>query len=257
MGAQKMANSKLLKDYSFSQQSLIPVFDAVHQQNYAYIPQPEQAQTKQLFILGLTDIGYLFPNLNVKQTSTDPEDYIVKWLKRYYSAKIPSNSTPNPKGSADDPAIAKMVQKKKNYTDSQLEKAIETHNLFMSAENIQGDLLEEYINQHSKFYGWIWAKGESMRACDFIRRDSNGITELMQIKNRDNTENSSSSSVRSGTTIKKWNRLTTRKQNKKPYASFNWDELNKAMGIKSDHSMNEADYMDFLIKVITNNPSLL
>lgn len=257
MGEQKMANNKLLKDYAVTQQLLIPVFDAVHQKNYANISPSDRAQTKQLFILGLTDIGHLFPNLNIKQTSTDPKDYIIKWLKRYYSAKVPSTSTPNPKGSADDPAIAKMVQKNKNYTDSQLEKAIETHNLFMSAENIQGDLLEEYINQHSKFYGWIWAKGESMRACDFIRRDSNGITELMQIKNRDNTENSSSISVRSGTTIKKWNRLTTRKKNKKPYASFNWDELNKAMGIKTSHLMTEEDYMDFLIKVIKNNPSLL
>lgn len=72
------------------------------------------------------------------------------------------------------------------------------HNLFMSAENIQGNLLEEYISVSTRPYGWIWCNGNVLRAIDFCSSDG---AVLLQIKNKSNTENSSSSAIRTGTTI--------------------------------------------------------
>lgn len=74
----------------------------------------------------------------------------------------------------------------------------------MAAENMVGYLLELYISTALEEHGWIWCAGDFVRAVDFIKRNSNGQWEAVQIKNRDNTENSSSSAIRNGKEIKKW-----------------------------------------------------
>src|SRR6202453_1801536 len=57
----------------------------------------------------------------------------------------------------------------------------------------------------SYYAGWIWCSGTSVKAVDFIHYDEkNNEWNLLQVKNRDNTENSSSSKIRDNTTIKKW-----------------------------------------------------
>ncbi|WP_405075860.1 SinI family restriction endonuclease [Ligilactobacillus acidipiscis] len=256
-----MTKSKVLADYltinHYTTAQLISFLDEVRKNDYPQKFKDPNDSARELFILGLGNVNTLFPNLNISTTSTDPKDYIGKWLRKYYKSTLPSQSIPNPKGSADDPAVGLLVNEKQNYTPNQLVEAIKIHNLFMSAENVQGALLEEYISQHSRSIGWIWAKGESMRACDFIRRNSNGITELLQIKNRDNTENSSSSAIRQGTQIIKWNRLKTIHKNKKPLPQFNWDDLNKKMDIPTDRQMSESDYRMFLRKTIQKNPNLI
>jgi hypothetical protein len=85
----------------------------------------------------------------------------------------------------------------------------EGHRLSMQAENIVGKLLERYVATLLERKGWIWCCGETMRSVDFIK-DASGEEELLQIKNRDNSENSSSSAIREGTTIKKWYRINSR-----------------------------------------------
>jgi len=52
-------------------------------------------------------------------------------------------------------------------------------------------------------YGWHCAWGETIRSVDFCSEDG----QLLQIKNRSNSENSSSSRVREGTNIIKWFRV--------------------------------------------------
>lgn len=133
------------------------------------------------------------------------------------------------------------------------------HNLFMSAENIQGELLEEYIAINVKNSGWIWCSGNTLRAVDFCKKDGSA---LLQVKNKNNTENSSSSAIRNGTEIKKWYRLKTKKKKTKPEPSYEWDKLNDIINNDLDDDeepceMSEKGYQHFLKKVAKNNPDII
>lgn len=256
--------SKLLSDYVNDNHVTIPeliaLLDDIQSKNFSDQSRQATDNARHLFVLGLNDINRLFPSLNVPTTSTDPADYINKWLNRYYNANSskPSASVAKPKSSANDPALAILVKEHENYSEDELTNAVKAHNLFMSAENKSGTLLEEYIAEQSHNYGWIWAQGETLRACDFARNNPDiGINEFIQIKNRDNTENSSSSTVRDGTQIVKLERLKTRTKNGVPYADFEWDKINTAMSIPQNNKMSEASYIEFLRSVVNNNPDII
>lgn len=256
--------SKLLSDYVNDNHVTIPelisLLNDIQAKNFSGQSPQATENVKQLFVLGLNDINRLFPSLNIPTTSTDPADYINKWLTRYYNANHskPSASVAKPKSSANDPALAILVKEHENYSEEELTNAVKAHNLFMSAENKSGALLEEYIAERSNNYGWIWAQGETLRACDFARKNPViNINEFIQIKNRDNTENSSSSTVRDGTQIVKLERLKTRTKDGVPYADFEWDKINTAMGIPEDNKMSEASYIDFLRSAVRNNPDII
>lgn len=258
-----MASSKLLADYlndGYSVQEIIETFESVQSQEYAEESKELRDKVKQLFLIGLSNINTMFPKVGVDPTSKNPKDYIKKWLHRYYRAhsKRPSLSSARPKNSANDPALPIIVQETKGYNTQQIEQAVKDHNLFMNAENVQGNLLEEYIDSKAQNNGWIWAEGKTLRACDFCRKSpSVGLPEYVQIKNRDNTENSSSSAIRRGTQITKWYRLKTRHKNKMPYPEFQWDNLNKIMSISNENKMSEEDYDAFLKQVGNKNSHLL
>ena len=74
----------------------------------------------------------------------------------------------------------------------------------MAAENIVGDLLERYLAKILEPKGWVWCAGSIVIAVDFIMRGDATKWNLLQIKNRDNSENSSSKKVRDGTEIQHW-----------------------------------------------------
>lgn len=84
----------------------------------------------------------------------------------------------------------------------------------MAAENLVGTLLEMYLAQALEHRGWIWCSGEVIKAVDFIRRGTGPRDQYnfvgLQVKNRSNSENSSSAAIRAGTTIEKWHRLNAR-----------------------------------------------
>ena len=92
------------------------------------------------------------------------------------------------------------------------------HLLSMGAENLIGDLLERYLASVMEPRGWIWCSGSMVRAVDFVRppEAAGQGWRLLQVKNRDNSENSSSSAIRSGTEIEKWFRTFSKK------AGANW-----------------------------------
>lgn len=258
-----MANSKILYDYSdkdgYNIQDFFKILDQELDSNKYDLNESDKETVRNLFSLGTENI-HSFPKVGVKSDSTNPADYIEKWLNRYIKAhkNRPSSRVANPKSSADDPSLAIMVKAVENYTDDEINRAVKDHSLFMNAENVQGNLLEEYINTHASKEGWIWAEGETIRACDFVRNHPKyHYPEYIQIKNRDNTENSSSSAIRQGTTISKWNRLTTRKKNKKPYPVYNWEKLNELMRLDENNQLSEEDYRLFLQRVATTNKRLL
>ena len=219
-----------------------------------------------------TDLDYIFeialkntdrfPGINITGNQT-PQIYLERWVKGYYEANNnrPSSRTASPKSACTDPAIAVIVKNTQGMSEEEAKTGESNHNLFMSAENIQGNLLEEYIAGKIRPYGFLWCEGNVLRAIDFC--NTNGSL-LLQIKNKSNTENSSSSNIREGTTIEKWYRLGTKTQNGKKIPDYKWKELNDYINTYKTEgsnlppcSMSEEDYEDFLTKVSSLNTGLI
>ena len=108
----------------------------------------------------------------------------------------------------------------------------------MASENIVGDILERYIASIIEPKGWIWCAGSIIKSVDFIRKN-NDKWELLQIKNRDNSENSSSKAIRDGTSIKHWFRTFSRKK------QTNWENFPDPTV-----TLSEAGFRRFLIDYI-------
>ena len=143
----------------------------------------------------------LFPGINLAGAN-NPEAYIERWVGEYRNAIInpPHSRVASPKSACSDPAIRSIVMVTQGISETVALEKEQAHNLFMSAENVQGNLLEEYISVSTRPYGWI--------------------------KNKSNTENSSSSNIRQGTTILKWYRLGTRTVRGQKVPTYKWDALN-------------------------------
>ena len=205
-----------------------------------------------------------FPAINLKGDCT-LYSYIERWVKSCKNAikNIPSCRNAKPKSSCVDPSIGMIVKTICGLSDNDIEEGIKYHNLFMSAENIHGELLEEYIAFKIKPFGFIWCRGNAMAAIDFC--NSNG-TFSFQVKNRENTENSSSNKIRKESTIfiERWYRLGTKSEKNKKVAVYKWDTLNKLIndhktigyGMSPCH-MTEADYQNFLHKTASENHLLI
>lgn len=224
------------------------------------------SQLKLILMIALNNRD-LFPNISMGSVSFAPtkeeylvKEYLQKWVDRYYQAILnpPSKRCAKPKSSCSDPAIKLLVQISQQINDETALIEERYHNLFMSAENIQGSLLEEYINSKISLLGWIWCAGNTLRAVDFCYYDG---SYLLQIKNKNNTENSSSSNIRVGTEIKKWYRLKTRRENGKNIPDFCWSKLNNIINSCNDSInksiVSEEDYMKFLKNCAINNHQLI
>lgn len=230
-------------------------------------------QTKRSYSgVDWTDLDYIFevvlvhrdrfPGINVQGTQS-PASYIERWVKGYYDARSnpPSLRTANPKSACTDPAIRVIVQATQGLSNEEAENGEHNHNLFMSAENIQGNLLEEYIASKVHPYGFLWCDGNIVRAVDFCNTDGSC---MLQIKNKSNTENSSSSNIREGTSIEKWYRLGTRTRNGIKMPDYKWDLLNSLINQHKTQGnnlppcrMSEADYCRFLVEKASANRHLI
>lgn len=172
---------------------------------------------------------------------------IKKWLMKFkggYDNRA-SQRVSNPPGTVADPIIEKIIGTKLDHlSDDDLVKITYAHRLGMSAENILGLLLEEYLATQLREYGWHCAWGETVKSVDFV--DEQGG--LLQIKNRSNSENSSSSTVRTGTEIDKWYRI------KADRVEYMWGKLNQ---ICNTQHLSENDFVEFAVNTINLNPSSL
>ena len=233
--------------------SLIDIFDQYFENN---------ASLKTIFHVALEN-RIRFPYISIPKSLLTAENdldraYIRKWCMDYLNFVIPSERNSRPKTSVVDPALIKIIESYTRATNIKAGDSLYQHNLWMSAENIQGELLEEYIARKVSPLGWIWCKGSVLRAIDFINYDG---TVLLQIKNKFNTENSSSSAIRDGSNIKKWFRLGKSVKNGKIEPNFKWDVLNFIIDCGSNGAypseMSEEDYENFLLMVGKMNPHIL
>jgi hypothetical protein len=169
---------------------------------------------------------------------------VEKWFKKYEDGKLskPSLRASNLPGTTPDPIIEKIIQARITTLNSEdLNKITYAHRLAMSGENILGLLLEEYLSIELSDYGWYCCWNSIVRHVDFVNIDGS----LLQIKNRSNSENSSSSRVRIDQPIDKWYRVDATSGN------YKWQELNDKFN--TDRFSEEAFEL-FVRETVRSNP---
>lgn len=148
------------------------------------------------------------PDLTTRAGLTD--------IARKFFAVRQRRDYPAPPTTVPDEAVSIVMQVVYRYTAVEAERIKVEHQHSMSAENIVGALLERYISLVMEPHGWVWCAGDFVKAVDFIRYAPPNGWQAVQVKNRDNTENSSSKAIRNGTDIEKWFRSFSRKER------YNW-----------------------------------
>lgn len=145
-----------------------------------------------------------------------------------------------------DEMVSVILRSFYEYSSDESEKTKVSHLHSMAAEGATGALLEAYISSVGEKYGWIQCVGSLVKSVDFIKLTSNGWIEL-QVKNRDNSENSSSKAIRDGTMILHWFR-TYAKTGKTNWDAFPDDELRSLL--------NEDDFIAFVVNYLVELKSL-
>jgi hypothetical protein len=182
----------------------------------------------------------------IRSSSGNPEEVVKKWIDKFkkgFEGRI-SRRASNEIGTVPDSAIDGIIKTRLPRINKKNLNLIKfAHRLSMSTENILGDFLEEYLSVTLGKYGWHCAWGEVIRSADFC--SANGS--LLQIKNRSNSENSSSIRVRRGTTIEKWHRVDAKT------GEYRWRELNRIVGSK----LSEERFREFIRKALDRNRAAL
>lgn len=177
----------------------------------------------------------------------DETTVIRKWILKYQKGleNRASVRISNPPGTIPDPVVEEIIASCLTQLKSDdLNKITYAHRLEMSAENILGLLLEEYLAINLKNHGWHCAWGETIKSVDFVNENGR----LLQIKNRSNSENSSSSQIRYGTLIEKWYRIRADR------LEYMWDGINT---ICETNHLSENTFVKFVKEALTSNPKAL
>jgi hypothetical protein len=122
-----------------------------------------------------------------------------------------------------DPVVSHVMHYFFEVEITGLERIAVEHKIAMAAENIVGVLLERYLAQFLEPLGWAWCSGSIIQAVDFVKAPatSDDLWDMLQVKNRSNSENSSSKKIRNETRIKKWHRTDAGTGQTK------WDDLKR------------------------------
>lgn len=162
-----------------------------------------------------------------KNSRLSSNEVLIWWVNKYIQGYSKSKEPCSVKISKNkrDPAIewilscpeykrAFALDDKKN--EKVLNNIYESYNKIKGAQNIVGCLLEGFIAKHLK--GWHCAWNATVKGVDFVLIDRRSV-EVLQIKNSQATENSSSAAARKNLNIKKWFRFNTKN------GSTNWTKL--------------------------------
>ena len=169
--------------------------------------------------------------------SLESESGINVLAERYFESYIKSDY-PVTSTTVPDKMVGLIMKFVYGYDKKEMDMLSLQHQQIMCVENSIGALLERYIFSVLWRHGWCWCCGNFVRKIDFIKYDDKKKNWLLvQIKNRDNSENSSSSSVRKGTEIIKWFRTFSRT------GKTNWDNLPDSM---KSFGLNEEDFISFV-----------
>ena len=175
---------------------------------------------------------------------------VDKFVKKFFSAydNRPSQRISGKMTTVPDPLIDEIIEERiPAFSEKHIKLIRFGHRLSMGAENISGLILEEYIHSKVLKYGWATCWGSCIKAVDLCSATGS----LIQIKNKDNTENSSSDKIRSGTSIKKWFRLSSKN------GKTEWPALNYMLGIPAEDQLSEKGFVEFARQLVRNNPQCL
>ena len=175
----------------------------------------------------------------------------LKLLAESYAAGYKKSDFPAVPGTVPDELVSLVMQEAYGYSAVDCEKIKKQHQDSMCAENCVGALLERYLDSCLHDSGWVWCCGEFVKAVDFIKPvevsgEETGGWLALQIKNRDNSENSSSKDIRTGTAIDKWFRGFSVK------GGTNWDNLPATM---QDKGLSETGFQEFVRGYLQENLS--
>jgi hypothetical protein len=227
----------IIKTSSFEERFLETFQNAFSQQNQLFL---EAHRT-------ILAACYSNPGLAPNMKGNTPEVLAQSWLKKYcdsYEKRI-SRRISNPPGTVADPVVNTIINARLiGLTEDHLEQIKYAHRLSMSAENIQGLLLEEFLAEQLAEYGWYCCWGESVRHVDFCNVDGS----LLQVKNRSNSENSSSSRVRINQPIEKWHRVDA------TTGQYRWFYFNEKY---NTDRFSEENFVVFVQQVLSSNPEAL
>lgn len=188
--------------------------------------------------------------------------WLSKWVQKFLAEwkSLPGDHQADSKRTVTDPALLQMVMASSHAGD--LDTAMvwaAHHNLYMSAENAGGNLLEEYIANKIAPYGWVWCRGKIITAVDFC---NDACTAMFQVKNKTNTENSSGKGFREVVGVQVWCRM--RAERRAGQIETYWPKLVEIVrsgatrgGAVPDDLMTEDDYLAFVRAVSENNPYLI
>ena len=186
---------------------------------------------------------------NRKKEFLSIEKCMEAWVKKFfrgYNERISQHKSKIP-GTVPDKAINAIIEARlPELPSSKVDEIVYAHRLGMSAENILGLLLEEFLFEKLSPAGWAMAWGESVKHVDFCHKDG----KLLQIKNRSNSENSSSNKIRNGKPIEKWFRVNANN------GHYQWESLKKIVG-QSITGLNEEEFQKFIFQTLKNNPYAL
>ena len=188
-------------------------------------------------------LEFCFENPEIAGGLANIPKFSPRWIetKARQFAKERYTQPPRITGLFTDPLVSTISQ---SFFDiEQIELLIENHKIGMAAEQIIGQLLEEYVASKVEELGWIWCAGKMIKATDFIKFASEAESPivLLQIKNRSNSENSSSAAIREGTEIKPWYRMDA------GTGETRWENF---PNILENDNLNEEGFREFVKKKI-------
>ncbi|WP_406038810.1 SinI family restriction endonuclease [Succinimonas sp.] len=175
-------------------------------------------------------------------TKAKKDKFVNKFFQGYRNR--PSRRTGKPHSASPDPLVLKLVAALPGCRFSENDIA-RMHQDAMAVENITGALLEEYIAVNVTGKGWAICWGSTIRATDLVSDEGRKL----QIKNKTNTENSSSRQVRKGTDIVVWHRLDAND------GRYYWEDLNNIIG--HGCCMSEEGFREFALKALKSNPKMI
>lgn len=180
--------------------------------------------------------------LSGRNSGTNPNTHAgEQYLYAKYTNAINSRLELSAPTTTPDEAVSLILGVNFDYTRDKLECIKIEHQQSMAAENLVGALLERYISSVLEPHGWVWCAGDFVRAVDFIKRTDDAFV-LLQVKNRNNTENSSSSAIRNGTDIQKWFRTYSKVTLRRP-DNTNWHNFPDPIGASL---LSENGFLDFI-----------
>ncbi|WP_300124235.1 SinI family restriction endonuclease [uncultured Streptococcus sp.] len=247
MVSKSVSLKKIVDEYDIDDEVSLDIFhDVLNCQEVSIY----NNKLEQLFLFAVNN-KELFTNIRVTIDNSEIailREYIEKWVSAYIKDRE-NDKLLNPLknyGERDE-ALVSRIRASTGADEEVVNHFIDGHYLFMSAENMNGAILEQYLAYILEPKGWLWCAGAIYRAIDFCYFGENEII-LLQVKNKYNTENSSSSAIRIGTDIIKWNRL-----NRPKAGTFrpipNWEKLQDIVGIPSiNYLLTEEMYLDYIEK---------